>query len=401
MNQYPIFPWILAKYNDMTDEKKLEFRQLNYALSVQDESKRLRSIKKYDEDKEEKFKVHFRCHYSTSAFVCYYLLRLNPFTQSGIKLQTMKFENTNRMFISMKEIWEILEKYSDNRELIPEFYYQLEMYLNFNCNDFGIRSSDSKRVNDVLLPKKDSKDMEVMEMIYKHRSILESTIVSNNLIYWIDNIFGANQLIESKESLNVYNKECYESELKLSEKFEKYKSKYSVEKSIDKIRDKINTILNFGQTPHQLFLHKHSKKTNQTKNFVKDDLYKLTEFIATNKKECIKFKNGIVYFNFTKSYIYLINKEKEIEVVDKNTYKQKYKFKPKSYLNFKILENFPIYKDKYILTELKDAKFFIIGRYLDYTLKIYEIDILVKEIFCDSVKFLLILDYNMYNEKRK
>jgi hypothetical protein len=383
MNQYPILPWILSNYSEITQDS-LRFRKLKYPVSVQNEEKQKFIIRKYEEEKDEKFKVHFRCHYSTSAFICYYLLRLNPFTQIGIKLQTMKFDNSNRMFVNLKETCDILDKYTDNRELIPELYYQPEMFLNINCNNLGIRTSDSKRVNDVILPDKVSN---FMDLIYQHRKYLECSEINTNIVYWIDNVFGATQLIKTKESLNVFNKECYESELNLSQKYQKYKQKYGYDKAFEKIRDKINTVLNFGQTPHPLFRSRHSKKiTTQGKLFVRDDISKLSDFLAINKK--YKFPAGIIYFNYSSSYLYLLNRDKEIEVVDKQSFKRKFKITPKTTLEFNMIdmnEGISVYKYKYLLTDLLDAKFFIIGRYLDHTLKIYEGETLVKEILCENV----------------
>jgi hypothetical protein len=390
MNQYPVFPWLLMNYTNFAHKNQI-FRSLQYPVSVQTESKRIAAIKKYEDEKDEKFKVHFRCHYSTSAFTSYYLIRLSPFTQNQIKLQTMKFDNPNRMFYSIKETWEILEKYNDNRELTPEFFNQPEIFINLNCNNFGKRTSDQQRIDDVVLPTENA-----VEFIYQHRSILESRSVAANLNYWIDNIYGANQLEKNKDSLNIYNKESYEQEKNLEKKVEKYRKKYNQNEVIEKIRDQVNKILNFGQTPHVLFRHKHAKKMGTTKELINDDFINISDLLFSRQKlELKKFNKGVYYFNYSKSYLYVLNGEKEIEIFDKQFFKRKTQIRLKSYLNFNSFTfrsdvTLPIYKYKYLFVELFDAKYFIVCRYLDQTIKIYGGDSVLAEIICENV-----LSYNI------
>jgi hypothetical protein len=387
MNQYPVFPWLITNYNNLTGI--LCYRALQYPVSVQHESKRLAAVKKYEDEKEEKFKVHFRCHYSTSAFISYYLIRLSPFTQNQIKLQTMKFDNPNRMFFSIKETWEILEKYSDNRELTPEFFSQPEILINLNCDNFGKRSSDGQRVDDVILP---SGVENAVDFIYQHRTILESKTVSAMLNLWIDNIFGANQLEKNKDSLNIYNKESYEQEKNLEKKVEKYKKGGNNQDTlVEKIRDQVNTILNFGQTPHALFRNKHPKKVGTTKELTNDDFINVSDLLFSRQKlELKKFNKGVSYFNYSKSYLYVLNGDKEIEIFDKQFFKRKTQIRLKPYLTFNTF-NFrndtfiPVYKYKYLFIELSDCKYFIVCRYLDQTIKIYSGDNILAEILCETV----------------
>ena len=55
---------------------------------IQSDEKKEQAIQKYKESmKEEKFPIHSRLHYSTSSYVSYYLVRVNPFINSLIKLQ--------------------------------------------------------------------------------------------------------------------------------------------------------------------------------------------------------------------------------------------------------------------------------------------------------------------------
>lgn len=352
-------------------------------------------MKKYEDDKEEKFKLHFRCHYSTSAFTCYYLMRLPPFTENLIKLQNMKFDHPNRMFMNLKETWEILERYSDNRELTPEFFNQPEILINLNCNNFGVRNSDGRRVDDLLLPDNVSNSV---DFIYKHRAILESKNISCFINYWIDNVFGSNQLAKNKDSVNIFNKYSYEQETNLEKKLERYerKKKLKDKEIVQKLRDKINSILNFGQTPYKLFDDKHPRKIYNTKGINNDEFFFLSDMIFSKQKlELEKFKKGVKYFNFSQSYLYVLNGEKEIEILEKQFFKKKSKIRLKNYtyLNAFTLKKdilLPIYREKYLLVELQDTKYFIVGRYLDNSFKIYYGDTNIKEILCDSVI------YNIY-----
>ena len=49
---------------------------------------------------------HYGTHYSTSAFVLNYLLRLEPFTTQFLALQSGKFDHPNRLFHSVKAAWD-------------------------------------------------------------------------------------------------------------------------------------------------------------------------------------------------------------------------------------------------------------------------------------------------------
>jgi hypothetical protein len=387
MNQYPVFPWIIANYGKLDD--KTLYRNLSFPISVQTPEKRLQAVKKYEEEKEEKFKVHFRTHYSTSAIVCYYTARLNPFTYNLIKLQGLKFDIPSRMFMSLKETYEILERQNDNRELTPELFFQPEILMNSNCNYFGIRPSDHQRVDSLNLPEWAN---DPIDFIYKHRLFMENRNVSSTINHWIDNIFGCNQLVKNKDSINVFSKTSYEQEIKLEDK----EKKYNGEELVSKIRNKIHYILNFGQTPHKLFEDKHPKKHLDVTKIKSDEFMELRDLLYQKQKiEIEKIKKGVRFFNFSQSYFYVLNGENEIEVFEKQFFKRKNKIRLKHYLNLnhthmnvykqmkeKCLVN--IYKSKYAVIDLQDCKFFISCRHLDLSFKIYSGENLLKEVLCQS-----------------
>jgi hypothetical protein len=60
------------------DEKLI--RDMKYPISMQNKEKRENCIKKYEIEKEDKkFQSHFNNHYSSAAYIFYYLMRLNPY----------------------------------------------------------------------------------------------------------------------------------------------------------------------------------------------------------------------------------------------------------------------------------------------------------------------------------
>lgn len=63
-------------------------------------------------------------HYGGSVAVLNYLIRVEPITTLCIKLQNGKFDEADRIFGCVEEIWEnVYENPNDVKELIPEFYY--------------------------------------------------------------------------------------------------------------------------------------------------------------------------------------------------------------------------------------------------------------------------------------
>lgn len=96
----------------------------------------------------EKFPHHYITHFSNSAYLAYYLVRINPFTNNQINLQVNKFDNPMRQFNAIDEILKILKQTSQPREIIPEFYLSIEFYYNYNCNFFGI-TDDNNLINNL------------------------------------------------------------------------------------------------------------------------------------------------------------------------------------------------------------------------------------------------------------
>ncbi|KAM7286130.1 neurobeachin-like protein 1 [Ixodes scapularis] len=256
LSQYPVFPWVLADYSssELDLDDPTIYRDLSRPIGIVN-PKYIEEVKaKYDSFVDitgtvEKF--HYGTHYSNSAGVLHYLVRLEPFTSLHIELQSGRFDVADRQFHSMEGTWKMLmESPNDVKELIPEFFYLPEFLTNMNGFDLGRLQSSKERVDDVKLPLWASSPE---DFIYKHRKALESEYVSSHLHEWIDLIFGYKQKGPAAvEALNVFYYVSYEGAVDL-----------------DAIKDPVQReategiINNFGQTPCQLLKEPHPKRLSQ------------------------------------------------------------------------------------------------------------------------------------------
>ena len=355
-NQYYVYPWLLTKLNNLTyindnektlyDEKRKQstnsnkeknkieteidskdfeiiksLRDLKYPVSLQTENNRKLSIYRYCDDEDNTFRFHLGTHYSTSPFVFYYLMRQEPHNTLLIKLQNYQQENPNRMFIGLKETFEILESGNDNRELIPEFFSKIDFFLNLNYTFFGYRTNN-KIVNNVNINfmKNDSKSQtlisDYVHLILEHKKLLNSCLISSNINDWINNIFGIGQLPSEKyrkDCCNIFRKTAYEKLTNLIKKIKKYESllnkKYDSNTIRVKIFNKINLIISFGQTPYQVFKDQHPKRIYNslvnTNNLGFNKKYNLGENHSDDEDIFENFNDKIIRPNSLKSFILL------------------------------------------------------------------------------------------------
>ena len=377
-NQYPVFPWLLIKdyenleeinninrndvliykylngKNDNLDKNIKELfkniRKMKYPICIQTEEKKSAMIEKFLED-DDKYKCHLGIHYSTSSYIFYYLMRQQPYSNLLIELQNYHQENPNRMFIGINESVSLVESSKDPREIIPELFTRFEYLINLNCEFFGYRG-DKSIVDDNIVPFFNEKEennafYRYVHFIIEHRKLLNSKIISLTINEWIDNIFGIYQLPQNKKirenCCNIFMKSSYEQENNLQKKLDKYIEKIKNEpqvkkKLLNKFTSKINTILNFGQTPYQVFKEKHYKrKLNELKsveNHVEieekenenDDeeimadgfekVYKILKTQSINYK--MRGKNNYIYFDINSNLdkIFVISEERNIEILN-------------------------------------------------------------------------------------
>ena len=356
LSQYPVFPWLFLKFKnfDKTDEKSDYLRNLKYPLSAQTEAQRIKCIEEYktelnnireneeeeQENGEKEYPCHFRLHYSNSAYIYYYLMRLNPYCQDMIKLQNYQNENPNRIFSSYKNIEYFFKKGIDNRELIPDFFCSFEFLINLNCCFFG--EVKNVRMNDDFILELDIKDKNKNVMIpyvlhlYAYKKLLNSIFISKKLHEWVDIIFGKTQLLdvdndEAIESCNIYNKFCYEQRNNFENELDKYEKtlrgkkheQKELIKIIKELKSDLSYSINFGITPKQIL--------KSTILFEEDNK-------ITSNELSKSFEDKLIYYEKLSNDEYLFLKE----INKKDKYKQKtiglYATKNKTLIESKIYE---------------------------------------------------------------
>ena len=264
ISQYPVFPWILGNYEDplktkqslANKNKKLKknnleniininegngsesdedefdwdllnggidytYRDLSLPMGMLELNKE--SIKrkelfmemyetlKNDPDNESK-PFLYGSNYSNPIYVCNYMMRLFPFSHISIELQGNKFDDPGRIFFSVKNsFFNSTSQKTDVRELIPEFFYLPELFLNINKLNFG-KTEEGIEVDNILTPCDNNPFNFVMTM----KNVLESEKVSKSLQKWVDLIFGYK--VRGKEaelSNNIFSEKSYQENINL------------------------------------------------------------------------------------------------------------------------------------------------------------------------------------------
>ena len=165
-------------------------------------------------------------------------------------MQDGKFDHADRTFHSVSTSWKNCQRdTSDVKELVPEFFYLPEMFLNLNRFNLGRTQDQQQPVDDVELPKwaKSAHDF-----VRINRMALESEFVSCQLHQWIDLIFGYKQRgPEAVRATNVFYHLTYEGAVDLN----------TIEDACT--RDAFEAqIRNFGQIPAQLLTEPHPPRSS-------------------------------------------------------------------------------------------------------------------------------------------
>ncbi|CAL8331350.1 unnamed protein product [Lota lota] len=252
LNQYPVFPWVITNYDSETLDLTLpsNFRDLSKPIGALNPKRAAFFSDRYESWEDDQVpKFHYGTHYSTSSFVQTWLLRVEPFTTFFLNFQGGKFDHADRTFSSVSRAWRNCQRdTSDVKELIPEFYYLAEMFINSNDYSLGVME-DGTAVSDVELPPW-AKTPE--EFVRINRLALESDFVSCQLHQWIDLIFGYKQQgPEATRALNVFYYLTYEGAVNLS----------SITDPM--LREAVESqIRSFGQTPCQLLIEPHAPRSS-------------------------------------------------------------------------------------------------------------------------------------------
>ncbi|NXK95568.1 FAN protein, partial [Formicarius rufipectus] len=237
LSQYPVFPWIIADYSSsVLDLTKPEtFRDLSKPVGALNKERLDRLLTRYQEMTEPKFM--YGSHYSSPGYVLFYLVRVAP--EYMLCLQNGKFDHADRMFNSIAETWKnCLDGATDFKEVnCWKNYSNVSSYL---CQVFS------------------SVDLRVFgwgpdDFLQKSQEALESQYVSEHLHEWIDLIFGYKQKgSEAVAAHNVFHPLTYEGGVDLN----------SIMDPNEKVA-LLTQILEFGQTPKQLFTTPHPQRIIQ------------------------------------------------------------------------------------------------------------------------------------------
>ncbi|XP_019353803.2 neurobeachin isoform X3 [Alligator mississippiensis] len=273
LNQYPVFPWVLTNYESEELDLTLpgNFRDLSKPIGALNPKRAVFYAERYETWEDEQTPpYHYNTHYSTSTSTLSWLVRIEPFTTFFLNANDGKFDHPDRTFSSVARSWRNSQRdTSDVKELIPEFYYLPEMFVNSNGYNLGVRE-DEVVVNDVELPPWAKKPEDFVRI---NRMALESEFVSCQLHQWIDLIFGYKQRgPEAVRALNVFHYLTYEGSVNLDsitdpvlrEIPEAYfiRDPHTFLLTKDFIKAMEAQIQNFGQTPSQLLIEPHPPRSS-------------------------------------------------------------------------------------------------------------------------------------------
>ncbi|CAL8363262.1 unnamed protein product [Lota lota] len=211
LNQYPVFPWVLTNYDSEELDLTLpgNFRDLSKPIGALNPKRAAFYAERYETWEEEGTPPHhYTSLYSTADTTLGWMLRIEPFTTFFLNANENKFDHPERSFSGIGRSWRNCQRdTADVKELIPEFYYLPEMFVNSNEYELGVRD-DGVLVCDVELPVWAKKPEDFVRI---NRMALESEFVSCQLHQWIDLIFGYKQRgPEAVRGLNVFNFLSYE-----------------------------------------------------------------------------------------------------------------------------------------------------------------------------------------------
>ena len=289
--QYPIYPWILKDYssNEIDLNESMTYRDLSFPIYAQDDETRTNLKEKYESFEDNEVKYHCGSHYSNSGFVCYYLIRVKPFSNISAEIQGNCFDTPDRLFFNIKKFYVVQEKY---QELIPEIFNLPELYININNFIFG-KTSDNILINNVQLPPWALNSPRLFSKMNK--KALESQYLSQHINDWIDLIFGYKRSgTEAEKSFNV-----------LKDFFNNFDPKKDEE---DVIEGKINELCEMGIDPIQLLSKPHPKREKHQINKAFFGRSVFMTFFEANEAENYQIKNFHTSSKIKEIYSYYENK---------------------------------------------------------------------------------------------
>uniref|UniRef100_A0A674MNB7 Neurobeachin a n=1 Tax=Takifugu rubripes TaxID=31033 RepID=A0A674MNB7_TAKRU len=246
LSQYPIFPWVLTNYDSEELDLTLpgNFRDLSKPIGALNPKRAAFYAERYETWEDDSAPSHhYTTLYSTAHSTLMWMLRIEPFSTFFLNANDNKFDNPERAFSGIGRSWRNCQRdTADVKELIPEFYYLPEMFVNSNEYELGVRD-DGVSVCDVELPVWAKKPEDFVRI---NRMALESEFVSCQLHQWIDLIFGYKQRgPEAVRALNVFTFLSYEGAVNLD--------------NVELIESQIQAC---GQVPSQLLIEPHPPRSS-------------------------------------------------------------------------------------------------------------------------------------------
>ncbi|CAD8175465.1 unnamed protein product [Paramecium pentaurelia] len=355
LNQYPIFPWVISNYVDFDIQNKEHFRKLDIPIGAINQKRLENFLERFKQANPEDMNMYFiyGTHYSHSAIVMSFLMRMEPFASLHQELQSGRFDKADRLFHSLEQQWHsVTNSSSDVKELIPEFFYFSEFLKNKNKFDLGQLQSGTV-VSDVTLPQFIHTNSPE-EMIFVNRLVLESDYVSFNLHNWIDLIFGYKSGMNAQKYNNLYHRLTYSNYVQSL-----------LEKTDDEVLKEqyITQVYYYGQTPQQLFKKDHPIKQYSKLND-QNPLLQLKQITLMINKQNIDIDQ--LFCN--DKYLVLITNEQEIHVFNVEHRITSHKI-PKDFGNQEI-KQLKFNQDNIFL--LFDDSL-VVGGYTDNSVKVYSL----------------------------
>ena len=355
ISQYPVFPWVLGSYEDplKTKQKNLPKKQkmkkknsiASYNINEESESededldwetlddndteidytyrdmsqpmgmlelnkegikRKELFIEMYEtlkNDPEIQKPFLFGSNYSNPMYVCNFMMRLFPFSHIAIELQGNKFDQPDRLFYSVKNsFFNSLTQKTDVRELIPEFFYFPEIFININKLNFGTRE-DGNIVDNIITPCDNNPFSFVMTM----KTVLENERTSKVLQKWVDLIFGYKARGKEAElAYNIFSDKSYQESINLNNEENKEATLRRVE---------------FGLIPTQILNKRCRKRTKKSTVLKGLEVFDSSACLTYNK--CRKhFDNISIKHSKEKKDKDKKEKEKEKELIEKTENKE-------------------------------------------------------------------------------
>ena len=395
-NQYLIMPWLFLK--DGIDC----IRNFDLPISVQDKDKQENYLSNNSNYAFNETSPTHGNHYSTSAYIFFYLMRINPFTNDMIKFQSYAFDIPERQYCDIRQTIFLCQRMNNNREMIPELFTIPEIYMNLNYNDFG-KPKEGERIHNITFEPYSNNPI---EFCYLLKNLLNNNAkINNNINQWFDFIFGINQVgkyisnkttIQNKKDIQLlrkFNSYCYGQYYNKNKIILEAKRNNKNEKELlQDIYSALSISNSFGQCPFQILSDIHPSKNIQVEkeeelnnkeiSCIFDDNININ-FIDNNKIKDYENKNNnsmISYFSkcLNNKMFYCLYDNMNLEIFKINN-KAKGEFvltqriSPQSqFLIDKNTEKGELFlKPKYVFCELGE-NCFIFCRTMDKTLRYFK-----------------------------